>query len=402
MRLETCIRKAFGMKAHYVVRVEETEAGLVAEIERIGNRRLRCGRCGLEVRGIHSRAKPRKWKDLAVRDKPLWLSYQPYRVRCWRCGVRTELIVWAAKWARVTHSLARAVAILARQMSWKGVAGHYGLDWKTVASVVRRAVEYALAHRKRKRLRVIGLDEVSRKKGQNYLTVVYDLERDELLWVGEDRTEATVRQFFAWLGKRRSRNLQAVCLDMWKPYLSQVAAHAPQAVVVFDRFHLVRHLNDAVDSVRRLQWRKAGGWMRGVIKGSRYLLLKNPWNLKRKDRRRLLDVVHLNAPLLRAYLLKEDFQLFWKYFQPARATAHIERWYRWARRSRLEPIKEFAALVKRHWKGILAWTKLRISNGAVEGMNNKIKSVSHRSFGFRNPKNYMYAIYHCCANLPLP
>lgn len=249
---------------------------------------------------------------------------------------------------------------------------------------------------------MIGIDEVSRKKGHQYLTLLYDLEHGQLLWIGQNRSQETVDQFFAWLGKRRSQNLQAVCLGMWKPYLASVAQHAPGSIAVFDRFHLVRHLNHALDLVRRQQWRKAAGTARGVIKGTRYLLLKNPWNQTQKDRERLADLVQLNTPLVRAYLLKEDFQLFWDYRQPARAAAHLGKWYRWARRCRLQPIKDFAALVKRHWQGILAWTQLRISNGALEGMNNKIKLVSHRSFGFRNPDNYINAIYHCCANLPLP
>ncbi len=294
------------------------------------------------------------------------------------------------------------MALLARKLSWKEVAAYFGLNWKTVASVVRRAVAYGLAHRKRQPLRIVGIDEVSRKKGHQYLTLVYDLQRGQLVWVGQDRTEGTLKQFFAWLGRRRARTLQVVCLDMWKPYLASVRQHAPQAVTVFDRFHLVRHLNHALDLVRRQLWRQAGGLVRGLIKGTRYLLLKNPWNQTRKDRERLRDLVDLNSPLIRAYLLKEDFQLFWNYHQPARAVAHLGKWYRWARRCRLEPVKDFAALVKRHWEGILAWTTLRVSNGALEGMNNKIKLVSHRSFGFRNADNYINAIYHCCANLPLP
>jgi len=401
MRMETCIRRSFRMKSHYVERVEESEAGWVAFVQRIGRRKLRC-QCGLATRRVHSRGRVRRWKDLSVRDKPLWLIYRVCRVVCRSCGVVTEQLPWAERWARVTRPLAQAVARLARQMSWKQVACHYGLDWKTVAAVVRRAVAYGLAHRKRRPLRIIGIDEVSRKKGHHYLTLVYDLERKELVWIGQDRTEATLDAFFAWLGKRRSRNLQVACLDMWKPYLASVRQHAPQATTVFDRFHLIRHLNHALDLVRRQQWRKAGAAIRGVIKGTRYLLLMNPWTQSRQQRQRLLDLVDLNIPLVRAYLLKEDFQLFWYYRQPARALAHLQKWYRWARRCRLEPIKDFAALVQRHRDGILAWTKLRVSNGALEGMNNKIKLVSHRSFGFRNPDNYISAIYHSCANLPLP
>jgi len=157
----------------------------------------------------------REWRDLSMRKQPLKLRYRPRRVKCPRCGVRVEDFPWAKPWARVTTALANAVAVLARELSWQGTARQYGLDWKSVASIVRRAVDYGLRHRKRPPVRVIGIDEVSRRKGQVYLTVVYDLERRVLLWVGDDRTEEAVKPFFTQeLGPRRCRTLQVVCMDM--------------------------------------------------------------------------------------------------------------------------------------------------------------------------------------------
>jgi len=401
--IETFIRKQLRLKAHTVTKVEDTEEFMVVHIDRLGQRLLRCGVCRQRCREVHSVRPEREWRDLSMRKQRLKLRYCPRRVECPRCGVRVEDFPWADTWARVTTALSNAVAVLARELSWQGTARQYGLNWKSVATIVKRAVEYGLRHRARPPVHVIGMDEVSRRKGQVYLTVVYDLERRVLLWVGEDRTEEAVKKFFTEeLGRRRCRTLQAVCMDMWAAYAKLVREHAPNAQILFDRFHIVKHLNEAVEEVRRSEMRRLSAQEKVPFKRSRWLLLKNPWNLTSDQKERLSTLVRWNTPIVRAYYLKESFQLFWEYRQPSRAEAHLQKWMNSAMRSRLEPFKKFAQMLRSHLDGILPWTKLRLSNGAVEGMNNKIKSVSHRSFGFRSAKNFIAAIYHCCARLPLP
>jgi transposase len=399
--VETCIRKGLGLKAHRVVAVREQEDALVAEIERIGRRRLRCSGCGGVAKHTKGRRPRRHWHDLRLRDRPLVLSYQPYRVCCPRCGVRVEDVPWAARWARVTTALARAVALLARQLSWAEVAAHFGLDWKTVAAIIREAVATGLRRRRWRPLHVLGIDEVSRAKGQRYLTLVYDLARRRLVWAGEGRTRDTIDGFFRWLGRRRARAVRVVCCDMWDPYVEAVRAHLPQATLVFDRFHIVQHLNRAVDTVRRQAWRQLTGADRPAFKRTRWLWLKNPWNLKPDQRRRLSTLCRLNLPIVRAYLLKEEFQRFWDYVRQGCAERHLQYCLGWAMRSRLEPMKAFGRMIKSHLPGILAWTRLRISNGAVEGMNNKVKVIAHRAYGFRKAETYITAVYHGCADLPL-
>jgi transposase len=401
--IETFIRKQLRLKAHTVTKVVEREDAMVIYIDRLGRRLLRCGVCRHRCREVHSVRPEREWRDLAMRTLPLKLRYCPRRVECPRCGVRVEDFPWAEPWARVTMALSNAVAVLARELSWQGTARHFGLNWKSVATVVKRAVNQGLRHRKRPPVHVIGIDEVSRRKGQVYLTVVYDLERRVLLWVGDERTEAAVRPFFTEeMGPRRCRTLRVVCMDMWATYAKLVREHAPNAKILFDRFHIVKHLNEAVDAVRREQWRRLTAKERVDFKGTRWLLLKNPWNLKDSQKERLSTLVRWNTPLVRAWYLKEAFQLFWTYTQPWRAQQHLNKWIRSAVRSRLEPFKKFAQMLRSHLDGILPWTTIRLSNGAVEGMNNKIKSISHRSFGFRTAENFIAAIYHCCARLPLP
>jgi len=401
--IETFIRRQLHLKAHTVTKVEETDECMLVHIDRLGKRLLRCGVCRQRCLEVHDIRKEREWRDLSMRKLPLKLRYQPRRVECPRCGVRVEDFPWAEPWARVTTALSNAVAVLARELSWQGTAREYGLNWKSVATIVKRAVQYGLKHRKRPPVHAIGIDEVSRRKGQVYLTVVYALERRVLLWVGDDRTEEAVRPFFTKeMGKRRCQTLQVVCLDMWAAYAKLVRDHAVNAQILFDRFHIVKHLNEAVDAARRDLWRQLTTKERVSFKGTRWLLLKNPWNLNSKQSERLSTLVRWNTPLVRAWYLKESFQLFWTYQQPWRAKQHLLKWMNSAMRSRLEPFKKFVAMLRSHLDGVLAWTKTRLSNGAVEGMNNKIKSISHRSFGFRTAENFIAAIYHCCARLPLP
>ena len=403
MLIETFIRKQLRLKAHRVTKVESNEESMIIEIDQLGNRQLRCGLCRKPCRRVHNIRDWREWRDLSMRKLRLILRYQPRRVRCQRCGVRVEDFPWAEPWARVTRALANAAASLARELSWQGRARHFGLNWKTMAGVVQRAVRYGLRHRKRPPVHRIGIDEVSRRKGQVYLTVVYDLERRVLLWVGEDRTEEAVKKFFTEeLGKRRCSTLRVVCMDMWAAYVNLVHEHAPQAQILFDRFHIVKHLQEAVDEVRRSEVRRLTGKEKATFKSTRWLLLKNPWNLTNEQKERLSTLVRWNSPIVRAYYLKESFQLFWDYKQEKRAQDLLSKWMNSAMRSRLEPFKKFVRMLRLHLDGILPWTKLQLSNGAVEGMNNKIKSISHRSFGFRRAQYFIAAIYHCCARLPLP
>lgn len=403
MLIETFIRKQLGLKAHRVSKVEQVGEQLLVHLDRQGKRLLRCGVCGHRCRHVHSVQKVRRWRDLSMRKATMILCYRPRRVVCPRCGIRVEGFPWAEPWARVTRALGNAVAGLTRELSWQATARHYGLNWKAVAQIVRRAVQYGLRKRKRPPVHVIGIDEVSRRKGQVYLTVVYDLERRVVLWIGEGRQEEQVRPFFTeFLGRRRCAALRVVCMDMWASYATLVEQHACHAQILFDRFHIVKHLNEGLDEVRRSQMRRLVGQKKASFKATRWLLLKNPWSLTSEQQERLSTLVRWNLPIVRAWYLKEAFQLFWDYRQPARAQAHLEKWMSAAMHSRLEPLKKFVRMLRTHLHGILAWTRIRLSNGALEGLNNKIKSISHRSFGFRHAQNFIAAIYHCCARLPLP
>jgi transposase len=405
MRMESFIRRALGLNAHRVVNIEENESGkeLVVHLDRREHRQLRCGECGRAARRIAPTRRPaRRWRDLAFREHIVELVYAPCRVWCPHCGLRVERVPWADKWQRVTHTLAHAVAALARELTWSAVAPHFRVNWKTIAAVVEGAVLWGLQHRRWEPLHAIGIDEVSRRQGQRYVTIVYDLGRGRVVWVGRDRDAATMERFFTWLGPRRARPIHTVSCDMWSVYIDAVEAYLPRAALVFDRFHLSQHLSRAVDEVRRQTWRQLQGAEKVEFKHTRFLWLKNPENLASDERTRLAALLRLNRPIVKAYLLKEDLRRFWTYRYTAWAGGHLLQWLWRASHSRLAPFQKLARMLRAHLDGILVWTKLRVSNAALEGMNNKIKVISHRAYGYRTTWTYMANIYHGCAGLPLP
>jgi transposase len=316
--------------------------------------------------------------------------------------VRVDAVPWADRWHRITRALALALARLARMLSWKETAGHYGVDWRTVAGAVKTAVARGLELRRWKPLHVLGIDEVSRSKGQRYLALVYDLERSRLVWAGENRDAGTMRRFYEWLGPRRARSIAIVCCDMWTVYVAAVQERLPKARLVFDRSHVVQHLNRAVDEVRRETRRQLQGDEKAAFKQTRWLWLKNPWNLLAREKRRLsVPCARTNQPIVRGYHRKEAFQRFWDYRVEGWARPYLKRWLWWASHSRLAPFVRFARMIRKPQEGILLWTKLRVSNSALERMNNKVKVVSRRASGFRKVETYITAIWHCCGDLPL-
>lgn len=402
MRVETILRRQLRLKNHRIREVREEDKDLVAIVEHYPGRVYRCSGCGLKCSRIHSLQPEREWKDLALRSQVLILRYRPMRVRCLRCGVRIEEIPWADRWHRYTRALFSKIAWLTRRLTIKDCAEYLALDWKTVASALTAAVRWGQEKRGRVKPRILGIDEVSRRKGHKYLTLVYDLESRSLLWGGENRDAKSMEAFFSFLGDQ-GQWVTTVCCDMWAPYVDAVRQNLPKAQIVFDRFHVVAHLNKAVDDVRRKTWRDLPAEERRSFKNTRFLWLKNPWNLKPKQRKQLNVLCRqTNAPIVRAYYLKEAFRSFWVYKSPSWSVPYLEEWLHAAKHSRLEPFSRFARMIEKHIDGILAWTTLRVSSGAVEGLNNKVKAVSHRSYGFRNYQTYIDAIWHNVAKLPLP
>ena len=331
------------------------------------------------------------------------LRYAPRRVSCPRCdGVHVESMPWVSGKQQMTRALMVTLATWARALPWQQVARLFRCSWGTVATAVEEAVAYGLAHRDLDGLTHIGIDEISRKRGHVYVTNVYDLKRKRLVWSGEGRSKETLEAFFDFLGPEKTAALEGICCDMWQPYIDVIKDRAPQAVLVFDKFHIVRHLMEAVDQVRRDEVREKGPAHKALMYKTRFIWLKNPWNLTENQALRLGELERLNLKINRAYLLKELFRYFWDYHRAGWAKKYLKKWFWWATHSRLAPMRDFAWMVRRHEDDILNYFRMPIDNGTVEGLNNKAKVVIHKAYGFRTAKNCIRNLYHCLGDLPLP
>jgi len=269
------------------------------------------------------------------------------------------------------------------------------------------AVEWGRAHQNLRGVRAIGIDEIAWRKGHKYLTLVYQIDSHckRLLWIGKARKVKTLLGFFRWFGTQRSQELQYVCSDMWKPYLKVIAKKAGQAVHVLDRFHIMAHFSKALDKVRASEVKElnANGH-EPVLTKTRWLLLKRPDNLSDKQETKLAELLKCNLRSVRAYLLKEEFQLFWVYRSPDWAGRFLEQWCTKTMRSKIEPMKGVARMLRTHRELLLNWfrAKGQFSSGVVEGFNTKAKLTSRKSFGFRTFRGAQIALYHSLGDLPEP
>lgn len=402
MLIQSMIKETLELQGFRIESINKTTLGLLARI--VADRRFkpRCGVCGAIAEYRDSREE-RLFRHVPLWGVPVMLVYTPRRVTCGHCGgVHVEALPWASGKRRLTTAFGCFLATWARLLPWSEVARLFQLSWGTVASAVELVVSYGLANRDISGVTHIGIDEISRKKGHVYLTNVYDLKTKTLIWSGEGRSKETLRAFFVFLGSEQASRIQGVCCDMWEPYVEVIKAYAPQAILVFDKFHIVRHLMDAVDQVRRDEIREKGKEHKNLLKDTRYIWLKNPWNLTDKQKVRLTSLEKLNLRINRAYLLKEAFRQFWSYQHRGWAEKFLKKWFWWATHSRLKPIRDFAWILRRHEENILSYFIEPIHNATVEGLNNKAKVISHRAYGFRSAKTFILNLYHGMANLPMP
>jgi transposase len=344
---------------------------------------------------------------------PLWgilvfFLYAPRRVDCPDCGVKVELLPWVRGKSHLTITYAWFLATWAKRLSWKEVAEVFHTSWDSVVRSVKMAVEWGLVHRDLSGIMAIGVDEICwRKRKEKFVTLVYQLDagKRRLLWIGRDRTVRTFRSFFEWLGEKRCQGLRFVCSDMWKPYLRVITEMAPAAVNVLDRFHVMSHMNKAIDEVRAKEAKelKARG-KEPLLTGSRWCLLKRPENLTDNQVERLKDLLAYNIKTVRAYLLKEDFQRFWEYVSPFWAGRFLDAWCTRTIRSRIKPMKKVAKMLRKHRGLLLNWFRAKgeIALGCVEGFNNKAKVTTKRSYGFRSYDLLKIALYHALGDLPTP
>jgi transposase len=365
-----------------------------------------CSRCGVHG-STYDHLPERRFRYVPLWGYAVMLVYALRRVDCADCGVTVEYVPWATGKSPITRSLALFLADWAKLLSWQDVAQRFCVNWHQVFESVSYVVTWGLVHRDLSGVTALGVDEIQFGKGQQYLTVVYQLCGNvrRLLFVGKDREAASLSVFFEEMGADWCGHITHVCSDMWRAYLNAIKKHLLGAVHILDRFHIVKLLNEAVDKVRRqeaAQFRKEGI---DLLKGLKYVFLKRPENLTDHQQELLQGIIN-NSRLrsVRAYLWKEKFQLFWQYNSPYWAQWYLKRWCKGAMRSRLEPLKKFVATIRKHEPLIMNWFKAKkqFSSGAVEGMNRKVNLITRKAYGYRNYEVLKIALFHALGHLPEP
>jgi transposase len=384
-----------------VVGVSFAPEGVIVSV-RLRRRRRVCSGCG-QVAGlqIHDR-RVKRWRHLDLGASRCVIECELRRLWCHSCGgPRLEPVPWARPGAGYTRDFEDLVAFLAQQMAKTPIARLLRVAWDTVGDIVARVVADRLDERRLGGLVAIGCDEISYRKGQRYLTCVADHERGAIIWARPGRNAATLQAFFDELGERK-HSIRAVSIDMSAGYQNAIKGAVPDAEIAFDPFHVVKLANEAVNDVRRADWNargksrtQTGKWLKGV----RWALLKAPERLTARQQIKLAEVQAANRGLYRAYLLKEELRALYHLEDPSLAPEHLKAWLAWASRSKLKPFVKLARTVRRYRDGILAAIRLGLSNARLEGLNSKVRLISHRSFGFHGPDPLIALIYLCAGGI---
>jgi transposase len=327
-------------------------------------------------------------RDLDVLEWRIYLQFEQRRVSCANCGgVRVESLDWLAKNPRYTRRFAQQVGKYCREMSNTAVAAMMFLQERTVKDLDKLYMQELLKKNPAPAPRVIGIDELSIKKGHTYRIIVSDIVRGCPIWIGgEGRKEADLDRFFQVFGIRKVKKIELAVMDMWKPFRNSVKSNIPTAAILFDKFHILRHLSEAMDKVRRSEYKRVTQQDRAFIKGQRYNLLSNRANLNPESRQTLKKLLAANKRLNTAYILKEQFAQLWDYQSEAWARRFFDNWKAQLKWQRLKPFEKFAEMIDRHWHGIASYFQPgnKVKLGFVEGLNNKIRVIQRRAYGYHD------------------
>jgi transposase len=325
---------------------------------------------------------------LSCADHRIYLDLEMRRVDCRRCGaVKRERLDFLVENALHTKRFALYVGRRCRSGTIRDVAAELHLDWQTVKRLEMDYMREQIRRVGTPGPKVIGIDEISIRKGHSYRIVVSDLERRRPIWFGgEDRSEASMDQFYRFLGTKKVKRIRLAVMDMWKAFRNSTHQHAPQAAILFDKFHVMKHLGEALDKIRKAEYARLEGKQRRFIKGQKYTLLSHPQNLTGTARKNLKLLLAANKRLNTAYLLKESFGQLWDYNREAWARKFFDNWRASLKWQRLKPYEKFAEMIERHWDGLAAYCQPenKVSLGFVEGLNNKIRVMQRRAYGLRD------------------
>jgi transposase len=384
---------AFGLAGYRYVRQEFKEGRVIFHIEQ-PRERLRCPHC----RSDHVWAQghvPRTFRAVPIGSKPVLIHFPVPRVYCFPCGqTRQVRIPFAEPKKHYTRAFERYALELSQHMTIQDVAVHLNVGWDTIKEIQARSLQRRFGKPKLRKLKQLAIDEIAIGKGHHYLTVVLDLLSGAVVFVGDGKGADALEPFWRRLRRARAK-IRAVATDMSKAYIRAVREHLPDAVHVFDHFHVVKLCNEKLTALRRqLYYQLSSEGERKILKGTRWLLLKNPENLDatRNEQQRLEEALRLNAPLATAYYLKEDLRQIWSQANKRTARKVLRDWLARARASGIRVMEQLADTLEEHQEGILAYYDCPISTGPLEGTNTKIQAMKRQAYGFRDREFYKLKI----------
>lgn len=374
-----------------------TEAHILAEPDK----RFRpiCQRCGQLASGVHSWTQ-RKIRDLSFATAQTWVTCRYRKLLCAHCqGIHIEDLELFHPYLRVTTRLARYIYQLCELMTVSEVAQHLDIDWKTVKNIDKFYLERDYGQPDLKGLRILAIDEISIRKGHNYLTIVLDFLTGRVVFVGKNRKAKTLKRFFNQLSSGQRKRIEAVAMDMWDPFIKAVKDKLPHAKIVFDLFHVVANFNRVIDKVRNSEYRKASKDDKAVFKGAKYLLLKNRKNVRRPSHRQhLKELLKLNQVINTVMILKDKLKHIWTYRSRTWAAKALDQWCDLARSLKNRSVNTFVRMIERYRYGIINHCDHPIHTGKLEGVNNKIKVIKRKAYGFHDVRYFTLKIYQAFYN----
>lgn len=363
----------------------------------------RCPECGRRGTIIRTMTEARCWRDIPVCGWTVWLQHCPREIWCPTHGRVVEEIPWAEAFARVSYRFEYAMLRYCQVMTQKAAAALLRVPASTLSDILHRTITRIRAGHRIRGFKKLGVDEISYAKGHKYATLVYDLDRSCVVWVGPGKGRETIDVFFnEVLSTYQKEQIQWACCDMSESYIGAIKAHCHNATLVLDRFHIVKALNAAVDDVRKEQWRLAGGDERKALKGLRWILYRHSSTRSQEDAQALKALKTANNRIYRAWRLKDEFEQFWDYKAPWAANRFLKNWTTAALRSRLAPLRKFVMTIRQHFSGVLAFIDSRLTNAIAEGLNRIVKIVKNRASGFRTLDAFTDMIFLTVGDVDIP
>lgn len=410
LTVKTLVNQVLKLKRFVIEKVSfdlwHGDHALYVDLRPHGNSHAHCSNCG-SAAPVHDRSpSPRLFQYLPILAWPVLLRYSMRRVDCPRCGVRVEQVEWSDGKSPTTRSFRLFLSRWAKKLPMKTVAETFGVSWRTVYESVHWTVSWGLAHRVLGKVGAIGVDEIQISCGHAYMTVVYQIDQGcrRLLAVAEERKAESLRMCLDSLGAETCQGIEAVCTDMWRPYLKTIKSMLPRAMNILDRFHVIVRFNAIIDEIRASETREMRRKDCHLLANTRYCFLKRTENLTRMQRMRLDSIIRLPLKTVRAYLLKESFQALWEYVSPEAAECFFNKWCSRAMRSRIPRIKRLVKSLRWHQPLIMNWfrAKKEFSNGITEGMNRKVGLTDRIACGYRNFEVRKTMLFHQHGMLPEP